>query len=62
MPAFIDSVLADVYPKDAQDRFVTGLGEFATAAAAGRQTRSSNKTPTQRAAFVKHSLEMALAR
>jgi hypothetical protein len=28
VPAFIDSVMADVYPKDAQDRFRAGIEEF----------------------------------
>ncbi len=35
VPAFIDSVLADVYPKDAQERFSAGLDEFDAAAGAG---------------------------
>jgi gluconate 2-dehydrogenase gamma chain len=28
VPAFIDSIMADVYPKDAQDRFRAGIDEF----------------------------------
>jgi hypothetical protein len=59
VPAFIDSVLADVYPKDAQDRFTLGLGNFA-AAAAGSGKPFLEQAPAQRVAFVKHSLETAL--
>jgi hypothetical protein len=28
VPAFIDSIMADVYPKDAQERFKAGIEEF----------------------------------
>lgn len=28
VPAFIDSIMADVYPKDAQERFSAGIDEF----------------------------------
>ena len=35
VPAFIDSIMADVYPKDAQERFSAGIDEFETTAAAG---------------------------
>jgi hypothetical protein len=57
VPAFIDSVLADVYPKDAQERFAAGLGEFAVAS--GKPFLELD--PAQRVAFVKQSLEKALA-
>ena len=53
VPAFIDSVLADVYPKEAQERFVQGLAEF------GKPFLE--KDLAQRVAFVKQSLEKALA-
>ena len=59
VPAFIDSVLADVYPKDAQDHFTAGLAEFATAAAAAGKPFLEQE-PAQRVAFVKRSLETAL--
>jgi hypothetical protein len=59
VPAFIDAVLADVYPKDAQERFTSGLGEFAAAAAASGKP-FLEQDPSQRAAFVKQSLETAL--
>ncbi|MEO8018800.1 MAG: gluconate 2-dehydrogenase subunit 3 family protein [Pseudomonadota bacterium] len=57
--AFIDSVLADVYPKDAQDHFIAGLAEFA-ATAAGSGKPFLEQQPAQRVAFVKQSLETAL--
>jgi gluconate 2-dehydrogenase gamma chain len=44
VPAFIDSIMADVYPKDAQDRFKAGIDEDAA----------------QRTATVKQSIETAL--
>lgn len=59
VPAFIDLVLADVYPKDAQERFTAGLGEFAAAAAASGKP-FLEQDPAQRVAFVKQSLEKAL--
>ena len=60
VPAFIDLVLADVYPKDAQERFTAGLAEFASAAATtGKPFLEQDQA--QRVAFVKQSLETALA-
>jgi len=59
VPAFIDSVLAGVYPKDAQDRFQAGLKEFA-AMAATSGSKFLGREPAQRAAFVRQSLEKAL--
>ena len=44
VPAFIDSVLAAVYPKDAQERFTAGLTEFG-AAAQRLARRFSNRNP-----------------
>ena len=61
VPAFIDLVLADVYPKDAQERFTAGLGEFAAAAAAAGGKPFLEQDPAQRVAIVKQSLEKALA-
>jgi hypothetical protein len=60
VPVFIDSVLDAVYPQDAQVRFTAGLAEFEAAA------KSSGKAflerePAERAAFVRQSLEQALA-
>jgi gluconate 2-dehydrogenase gamma chain len=60
VPAFIDSMLSDVYPKDAQERFTTGLDEFsAGVAAAGKPFLELGRD--QRAFAVKKSLEEALA-
>jgi hypothetical protein len=60
VPAFIDLVLADVYPKDAQERFVAGLREFAAAASTSGKA-FLEREPAQRLAFVKQSLDTALA-
>ena len=60
VPAFIDLVLADVYPKDAQERFATGLSEFeASIAGAGKPFLEQDRN--QREVAVKKSLEEALA-
>jgi hypothetical protein len=60
VPAFIDAVLEAVYPKDAQARFKTGLAEFAAAAKAKGQP-FQEQAPGEREAFLKQSLEAALA-
>jgi len=60
VPAFIDSVLAAVYPKDAQERFTAGLTEFAAAAAASGKP-FLERGPPERVDFVKQSLDEALA-
>jgi gluconate 2-dehydrogenase gamma chain len=60
VPAFIDQVLADVYPKEAQERFIAGLREFAAAAATSGSS-FLEREPAQRVAYVKQSLEKALA-
>jgi glucoside 3-dehydrogenase (cytochrome c) hitch-hiker subunit len=52
VPAFIDSIMADVYPKDAQERFSTGINEFETLL---------DQDVGQRAATVKKAIEAALA-
>jgi hypothetical protein len=54
VPAFIDSVLAAVYPKDAQERFTMGLGEFVTNKFLAWERK-------QRVLTVRESLEAALA-
>jgi hypothetical protein len=60
VPAFIDLVLADVFPKDAQERFAAGLSEFeASIAGAGKPFLESDRI--QRESAVKKSLEVALA-
>jgi len=59
VPAFIDLVLADVYPKDAQERFTAGIARFdAELAAAGKPFLERPRD--QRESAVKKSLEVAL--
>ena len=60
VPAFIDLVMADVYPKDAQDRFRAGIDEFAGAAVAGGK-RFIDQDASQRAATVQKSIDEALS-
>lgn len=57
---FIDSVLARVYPADAQQRFRAGCAEFAAAAQASGNP-FLERDSAQRAAFVRESLDAALA-
>ena len=60
VPVFIDSVLAAVYPEDARKRFRDGCGSFeADAKSMGKAFFKLE--PAQRAAYVKQSLEAALA-
>ena len=60
VPPFIDLVLADVYPKDAQERFTAGLTEFAAGiAGAGKPFLELDRA--QRESAVKKALEEALA-
>jgi gluconate 2-dehydrogenase gamma chain len=60
VPAFIDQVLAAVYPPDAQVRFLKGLDDFdAEAKAADRAF--IERDAADRAAFVRQHLEAALA-
>jgi hypothetical protein len=60
VPVFIDSVLDAVYPKDAQERFTAGLAEFEAAAKTSGQA-FLERAPAERVAFVKQTLETALA-
>jgi gluconate 2-dehydrogenase gamma chain len=60
VPAFIDMLMADVYDKAAQDRFNLGFAEFAAAAKATGKS-FLDQDSAQRTAFVKQSLEAALA-
>jgi len=61
VPAFIDVVLEAVYPKDAQAHFKAGLAEFAAAATAAKGKSFQDLAPGEREAFLKESLEKALA-
>jgi len=60
VPAFIDSIMADVYPKDAQDRFSAGIDEFESGAGAGGKA-FLDQDVTQRAATVQKAIDAALA-
>jgi gluconate 2-dehydrogenase gamma chain len=60
VPAFIDSIMADVYPKDAQDRFSAGIAEFESVAGAGGKP-FLDQDVTQRAATVQKAIDAALA-
>jgi hypothetical protein len=60
VPAFIDVVMADVYPKDAQDRFSAGIDAFAGAAASGGK-HFIDQDGAQRAATVQKSIDEALS-
>ena len=59
VPAFIDSVMADVYAVDAQARFHAGCAEFAAAGAAGKTFLEQDRA-TQ-TATVKRALTAAVA-
>jgi gluconate 2-dehydrogenase gamma chain len=59
VPAFIDSIMADVYPKDAQHRFRTGIEEFESAAKASGMS-FLEQDAVQRTATVRQSIEKAL--
>jgi len=60
VPAFIDAVMADVYPKDAQERFSAGIDEFETAAGSGGKAFLEQDT-AQRAATVQQAIDAAFA-
>lgn len=59
VPAFIDLMLADVYDKDDQQRYRTGLSEFEQAAATHGKPFLEQEA-AQRVAIVKRSLEAAI--
>jgi gluconate 2-dehydrogenase gamma chain len=60
VPAFIDVVLAAVYDKDAQERFIAGYTQF-VADAGGSSQAFLGQEPAARVAQVQRSLEAALA-
>ena len=60
VPAFIDVVLEAVYPKDAQDRFKAGAGEFSAAAKAAKGKTFADLAANEREEYLKASLEQAL--
>jgi gluconate 2-dehydrogenase gamma chain len=59
VPAFIDSIMADVYPKDAQERFKAGIEEFGEAAKASGKS-FLEQDAVQRTTTVRRAIEMAL--
>ena len=59
VPAFIDAVMADVYPKDAQERFSAGIDAFEIAAGSGGKAFLEQNT-AQRAATVQQVIDAAL--
>lgn len=61
VPAFIDAIMADVYPPDAQARFSAGFGEFvAGSKASGGGKAFLDQDGEQRKASVRQALESAL--
>lgn len=61
VPAFIDALMADVYPKDAQERFSAGFAEFAAASKASSGGRDFlQQDGEQRKATVRQALDAAL--
>jgi len=58
VPAFIDAVMADVYPKDAQERFSAGIDAFETAAGSGG-TAFLEQDTAHRAATVQQAIDAA---
>jgi hypothetical protein len=60
VPAFIDGVMADVYPADAQRRFSAGIDEFAAAAASSGKS-FVGQDAAQRASVVQKSIDDALS-
>jgi gluconate 2-dehydrogenase gamma chain len=56
VPAFIDSIMADVYPQDAQDRFRAGIEDFG-----GVNQAFLKLDPAGRTAQVRQAIEAALA-
>ncbi len=61
VPAFVDSLMADVYPKDAQERFSTGFAEFEAAAkTSAGGTDFLEQDAAQRKASVQRAIEAAL--
>lgn len=61
VPVFIDMALDAIYDKESQERFKSGYAEFEMAAAAEGGKPFIAQEPAARAAFVKTSLETALA-
>jgi hypothetical protein len=61
VPVFIDSIMADVYPGDAQERFRAGFAEFEKAAQASGGKAFLDQDPAQRKASVQQAIDAALS-
>jgi gluconate 2-dehydrogenase gamma chain len=59
VPAFIDAVMADVYPPDQQKRFAAGIDEFAAMTSSGK--RFAEHDAAHRAALVQQAIDAALS-
>jgi hypothetical protein len=60
IPAFIDTMLKDVYPKDEQARFVAGLADFEARAQREHARAFLELEPALRAAMVKQVHDLAV--
>ena len=60
IPAFIDTMMKDVYPKDEQARFVAGLADFEAQARREHARAFVELEPAQRAAMVKQVHDLAV--
>jgi gluconate 2-dehydrogenase gamma chain len=61
VPAFIDSIMADVYPGDAQERFRAGFAQFEAATQASGGAPFLQQDPARRKASVQQAIDAALA-
>jgi gluconate 2-dehydrogenase gamma chain len=60
VPAFVDRIMAEVYPADAQERFRAGFAEFETAMKAGGGKAFLDQDAAQRKASVQKAVQEAL--
>jgi gluconate 2-dehydrogenase gamma chain len=60
VPAFVDLLMADVYPRDDQERFSAGFAEFEAAAKAGDGKDFLEQDAAQRKASVQRAIDAAL--
>ena len=60
VPAFVDLLMADVYPRDDQERFSAGFAEFEAAAKAGDGKAFLEQDAMQRKVSVQRAIDAAL--
>ena len=60
VPAFVDLLMADVYPRDDQERFSAGFAEFEAATKAGSGKSFLEQDAAQRKASVQRAIDAAL--